>query len=149
MGIDLDATFSGSTLTLILDQGFSAEELPGEHRKGCGILAFVRICPWQLFQRAEECNRSPLWGPFRVQLLQTQEELRVELAYEKMMDTGIWTVLELLSLPTARLAKEWGLENVTKVDEESKVCLLGLVSMQYYFAHMLLFEIGSCWASLN
>lgn len=34
-------------------------------------------------------------------------------------------------------------ENVTKVDEESKVCLLGLVSMQYYFAHMLLFEIGS------
>lgn len=34
-------------------------------------------------------------------------------------------------------------ENVTKVDEESKVCLLGLVSTQYYFAHMLLFEIGS------
>lgn len=34
-------------------------------------------------------------------------------------------------------------ENVTKVDEESKVCLLGLVSMQYYFAHMLLFEVNS------
>ncbi|CAJ1362126.1 unnamed protein product, partial [Effrenium voratum] len=76
-----------------------------------------------------ECNRSPLWGPFRVQLLQTAEEMRVELAYEKMM--------------------EWGLENVTKVDEQSKICLLGLVSMQYYFAHMLLFEVGSVEAAVD
>ena len=34
-------------------------------------------------------------------------------------------------------------ENVTKVDEQSKICLLGLVCMQYYFAHMLLYEVGS------
>ena len=38
-------------------------------------------------------------------------------------------------------------ENVTKVDEQSKICLLGLVSMQYYFAHMLLFEVGSAGLS--
>ena len=55
----------------------------------------------------------------------------------------------MLPLPPSDIsaASHWNLgftkENVTKVDEESKVCLLGLVSMQYYFAHMLLFEIGS------
>lgn len=74
-----------------------------------------------------ECSRSPEWGPFRVQLLETAEDMRVELAYEKMM--------------------EWGLENVTKVDEQSKICLLGLVCMQYYFAHMLLHEVGSVEAA--
>ncbi|CAE7377835.1 rib-1 [Symbiodinium natans] len=56
-------------------------------------------------------------------MLETPEEMRVELAYEKMM------------------------ENVTKVDEQSKICLLGLVCMQYYFAHMLLFEVGSVEAA--
>ena len=91
--------------------------------------AFQRKNYQENIEKDAECNRSPLWGPFRVQLLQTQEEMRVELAYEKMI--------------------EWGLENVTKVDEESKVCLLGLVSMQYYFAHMLLFEIGSIEAAAD
>lgn len=91
--------------------------------------AFQRKNYQENIEKDAECNRSPLWGPFRVQLLQTEEDMRVELAYEKMM--------------------EWGLENVTKVDEESKVCLLGLVSMQYYFAHMLLFEIGSVEAAAD
>ncbi|CAK9007558.1 unnamed protein product [Durusdinium trenchii] len=91
--------------------------------------AFQRKNYQENIEKDAECNRSPEWGPFRAQLLQTEEDMRVELAYEKMM--------------------EWGLENVTKVDEQSKICLLGLVAMQFYFAHMLLFEVGSVEAAAD
>mmetsp|Transcript_17943 Transcript_17943/g.40450 ORF Transcript_17943/g.40450 Transcript_17943/m.40450 type:complete len:625 (+) Transcript_17943:21-1895(+) len=91
--------------------------------------AFQRKAYQNNIEEDAECNRSPEWGPFRVQILATPEDVRVDLAYEKMM--------------------EWGLENVTKVDEQSKICLLGLVTMQYYFAHMLLYEVGSVEAAVE
>ena len=35
------------------------------------------------------------------------------------------------------------------MDLESKICLLGLVSMQFYFARMLLYEVGSVEAAAD
>ena len=55
----------------------------------CIFLDVLNLSQWQnthcFCSFTEECNRSPLWGPFRVQLLRTEEDMRVELAYEKMM----------------------------------------------------------------
>eukprot|EP00405_Crypthecodinium_cohnii_P041366 CAMPEP_0206563504 /NCGR_PEP_ID=MMETSP0325_2-20121206/22888_1 /ASSEMBLY_ACC=CAM_ASM_000347 /TAXON_ID=2866 /ORGANISM="Crypthecodinium cohnii, Strain Seligo" /LENGTH=693 /DNA_ID=CAMNT_0054065927 /DNA_START=17 /DNA_END=2098 /DNA_ORIENTATION=+ len=75
------------------------------------------------------CNRDPKWGKFREYLMGMPEEARVDLAYETTM--------------------AWGLDNATNVDEEAKVCLLGLISLQYLFCKFLLEEVGSPEAAAN
>ena len=57
-----------------------------------------------------ECSRDALWGPFRLELMAAPEEQRIDLAYYKTL--------------------EWGLENATVVDEQAKICMMGLISLQ-------------------
>jgi len=76
-----------------------------------------------------ECNRDERWGPFRKELVAAEYDRRIDLAYEKTM--------------------EWGLENATLVDEQAKVCIMGLISLQYLFARFLLLEVGSVEAAAH
>eukprot|EP00440_Ansanella_granifera_P003736 gb/GFBE01004053.1/.p1 GENE.gb/GFBE01004053.1/~~gb/GFBE01004053.1/.p1 ORF type:complete len:633 (+),score=120.75 gb/GFBE01004053.1/:1-1899(+) len=76
-----------------------------------------------------ECNWVPKWGAFRKELLATPPDQQIDLVYEKTL--------------------EWDLENVTNIDEQSKLCLLGLVTMQYMFAHFLMFEVNSVEAAAH
>eukprot|EP00928_Gymnodinium_smaydae_P037025 TRINITY_DN25772_c0_g1_i1.p1 TRINITY_DN25772_c0_g1~~TRINITY_DN25772_c0_g1_i1.p1 ORF type:complete len:728 (-),score=166.66 TRINITY_DN25772_c0_g1_i1:70-2073(-) len=85
------------------------------------------------FQRNVEedpgCDREPLWGAFRRDLLAMPQETRIDLAFAKMT--------------------EWGLENTTKIDEQAKVCIIGVVMIQYLFAQYLLVEAGSVEAAAH
>mmetsp|Transcript_7712 Transcript_7712/g.21816 ORF Transcript_7712/g.21816 Transcript_7712/m.21816 type:complete len:630 (+) Transcript_7712:82-1971(+) len=76
-----------------------------------------------------ECNRDALWGPFRKELIAAAPSVRIDLAYAKTM--------------------EWGLENATLVDEQAKICILGIISLQYLFAQFLLLEAGSVEAAAH
>jgi len=76
-----------------------------------------------------ECARDALWGPWRRELMAAEQERRIDLAYEKTM--------------------EWGLENATLVDEQAKICIMGLISLQYLFAQFLLQEVGSVEAAAH
>lgn len=76
-----------------------------------------------------ECSRYPNWGAFRQQLMATQPDLRIDLAYEKTM--------------------EWGLENASLVDEQAKLCIMGVVTIQHLFADFLLTESESVEAAAH
>ncbi|CAE8647692.1 unnamed protein product [Polarella glacialis] len=80
-------------------------------------------------QEDPECNRDPLWGPFRQVLMAAEPENRIELAYEKTI--------------------EWGLENATIVDEQAKICIIGLITLQFLFARFLLTEVNSVEAAAH
>ena len=53
-----------------------------------------------------ECNQVPHWAGFRHQLLAASSDIHVDLAYQRTV--------------------EWGLENASRVDEQAKVCIMGL-----------------------
>jgi len=76
-----------------------------------------------------ECNRDALWGPFRRELMAAREDVRIDLAYQKTM--------------------EWNLENATTVDEQAKICIMGLISLQFLFAQFLMLEVGSVEAAAH
>jgi len=76
-----------------------------------------------------ECSRDLRWSLFRESLIATPPQQRIDLAYEKTM--------------------EWGLENATLVDEQAKICIMGIITLQYFFAEFLLLEVGSVEAATH
>jgi len=76
-----------------------------------------------------QCSRDLRWSQFRESLIATPPQQRIDLAYEKTM--------------------EWGLENATLVDEQAKICIMGIITLQYLFADFLLLEVGSVEAATH
>lgn len=87
----------------------------------------------KMYQRNIEddpgCEREARWAAFRLELLQTLQEARIDVAFARTMD--------------------WNLENASVVDEEAKKCMMGVVTMQYLFAHFLLHDQGSVEAAAH
>eukprot|EP00927_Polykrikos_kofoidii_P065560 TRINITY_DN6129_c0_g2_i1.p1 TRINITY_DN6129_c0_g2~~TRINITY_DN6129_c0_g2_i1.p1 ORF type:complete len:662 (+),score=77.61 TRINITY_DN6129_c0_g2_i1:170-1987(+) len=75
------------------------------------------------------CSRAPLWDEFRVAILGMPPDQRIDLAYAKTV--------------------EWNLENTTIVDDQAKLCIMGVITVQFLFAEFLLLDAGSVEAAAH
>lgn len=75
------------------------------------------------------CSRDERWHQFRLLLMASTPDTRIDLAYRAMLD--------------------WNLDNATNIDDQAKICIMGCITLQYLFSIFLLDEAGSVEAAAH
>lgn len=127
----------GRSISATCILGVLAQDLAGDERAtvtpGRRTLQDDPVFQVKKYQRNveedPECSRDSLWGAFRKELMDAPPLNRIDLAYDRTM--------------------VWGLENASKVDEQAKICIMGIICLQYFFAEFLLKEVGSVEAAAH